>query len=213
VAGDDRVVVFQPRGRLRQSLAVLDHAAAVAGVDKRNVLARERVAGVHHPRCAEEHPRVSTRVRAAKVIEIDLILPAADLHGVLERPLRQETGACALEDVHVLHVRLRVLLRDDVDGRAEELVAAGVVRMRVRVDDERNWLVAHRSHFVEDRLSPVGELGVDNDDAGVCNEGCGVPSSAGNHVEVVFDLLYLRDVRSALTSAGGGALKCRGGHR
>src|SRR6188474_3165589 len=39
VAGDDRVVIFQSRGRLRQRFAVLDHASAVAGVDQRDVLA------------------------------------------------------------------------------------------------------------------------------------------------------------------------------
>ena len=49
--------------------------------------------------------------------------------------LRQELRAVALEGVHLLHVRLGVLVRDDLDVGAEEPVVAGVIAVRVGVDD------------------------------------------------------------------------------
>ena len=78
---------------------------------------------------------------AAEIVQVDLVLARAERQLVLEGLLRQELGLVALEGVHLLHVRLGVLLRDEFDRRAEELVAAGVIAVRVRVDDRGDRLV------------------------------------------------------------------------
>ena len=59
--------------RLRQRIADLDAAAAVVGVEQRQVLAREDVAGVHHAKRRETDPRVAVGVAAAEVIQVDLV--------------------------------------------------------------------------------------------------------------------------------------------
>ena len=71
----------------------------------------------------------------------------------LERPRRQSASRVLLVDarlrrprhavhrVEVLHVRLRVLVRHDVDGARELNVAVGMIEMRMRVDQRRYRLV------------------------------------------------------------------------
>ncbi len=104
-------------------------------------------------------------------------------------PVGQELGLLALELLHLEHVRFGVLVRDHLDRRREELVAASVIAMRVRIDDRGDGFVGHRSHLVQDRLTPVGEFGVDEDDAAGGDERGGIATAALDHEEVVADLL------------------------
>ena len=137
----------------------------------------------------------------AEVEQIDAILAAAERHLVLVGFLRQELRVVALEGVHLLHVRLRVLVRDDLDRGREHVVAAGVVAVRVRVDDRRHRLVGDGFDPVEQYLAPAGELRIDHDDASGGDEDTGVAAGeqapvgrirSGDHVEVVLHLLDLR---------------------
>ena len=64
-----------------------------------------------------------------------------------------------------------------LDRRAEELVAAGVIAVRVGVDDGGDRLVGHGLDAVEDHLSPSGQLRVDDHDAGVGDEDAGVAAA------------------------------------
>ena len=70
-------------------------AAAVVGVEQREVLAGEDVAGVHDAQRREHDPGVAVRVAAAEVVQVDLIGAVADRHLVLERPLRQSPCRCS----------------------------------------------------------------------------------------------------------------------
>ena len=102
-----------------------------------------------------------------EVVQIDLVGAVADRHLVLERSLRHPTAVLCrrwlLEDrVHLLHVGLGVLLRDDVDRRRELDVAADVVAVRVGVDQRRDRLGRQLLDLVEDRLAPAGVLRVDD---------------------------------------------------
>ena len=140
---------------------------------------------------------------AAEVKEIQAVLAGADRHLVGEGPLRQKFRIVALEGVHLRHVRLGVLLRDDVDRGREHRVAARVVAMGMRIDDHRDRLVGHRLDFVEDDLAPSGQLRVDHDDAVRGDEHAGVAAPErisrswflrpGNHVQVVAHLLNSGD--------------------
>ena len=47
---------------------------------------------------------------------------------------------------------------DDLDRRREELVAAGVIAVRVGVDDVGDRLVGDGLDLIEDRLAVVGEF-------------------------------------------------------
>ena len=60
-----------------------------------------------------------------------------------------------LKRVHLLHVRLGVLLGDDFDRGREELVTAGVIAVRMGVDDRGHRLVRDGSDLVHDPLAPV----------------------------------------------------------
>ena len=126
VAGDDGFDVLQFPGGLGQRVADQDAAAAVVGVEQRDVLAREDVAGVHDAKRREHHPRVAVGVAAAEVEQIDLVGALPDRHLVLERLGRQAPAVVRREDVdrrrgrrdagrpaHLLHVGLGVFLHDD----------------------------------------------------------------------------------------------------
>ena len=88
-----------------------------------------------------------------------------------------------LEDVHLLHVGLRVLLHDDVDRRRELHVAADVIAVRVRVDDRRHRLRRQLLDLVEDRLAPARILRVDDDDAVGADEDGGVAAAASSSMK------------------------------
>ena len=133
---------------------------------------------------------------AAEVVQLDAIRAAADRQLVRIRPLRQKPGVVSLERVHLRHVRFGVLVGDDVDRRREHRVAAGVVTMRMGVDDHRHRLIGDGLDLVEDHLAPAAELGVDNDDAIPGDEHAGVAATerftrhrrGARHVQVVSDL-------------------------
>ena len=176
----------------------MQHAAAVVAVDERHRLAGEDVARMDDPQSREDHPRVAVGVAGAEVIELDLVGAAADGHLVLERPLRHAAVVVLLEDVHLLHVGLGVLLDDDVDRRREIHVAAHMVAVCVCVDERCHRLGRQLLDLVEDRLAPARVLRVDDDDAVCSEEHGGVAAAAAQHVQVVLDLLdidHLRRVR------------------
>src|SRR5881397_2213004 len=72
-------------------------------------------------------------------------------------------------DIHLLHIRLCVLVRDNFNTCRKEDIAAGVVAVSMGVDDERDRLAAHRLDLIQNRLAIVGELRVDDHDT-VCRE-------------------------------------------
>ena len=118
------------------------------------------------------------------------------------------------EGRHLLHVGLGVLVRHDFDGGREEHVAAGVITVRMRVDDVRHRLVGDRLDLIEDCLPVVGELRVDEDHTAGRNEGGGIPALAGNHVEVVgnfFDGSERRLLGSRASTLRRAGLLRRGG--
>src|SRR5262245_22761984 len=109
-------------------------------------------------------------------------------------------GTClvSLELIHFGHERFGVLLHDAVDGGAEELVAAGVIAVRMRIDNRRYGFVGHGLDAIEDGLAPSTELGIHDHYAPVCYKHGGVAATecvgivrtgTGNDVEIVFDLL------------------------
>ena len=97
---------------------------------------------------------------ASEVIQHDLIGARPDRQRVLVDPRRQELRLVTGEVGHLLHVRLRVLMSDKHDVVREELVAAGMVRVRMRVDHHRDGLGAHLSDLVQNPLSGVRVLGI-----------------------------------------------------
>ena len=204
VAWNDRVDVLDVCDRLGERLRQRHAAAAVGPIAERRVFPGEHVAGVEHLEVREDAKRVAAGVAGAEVIEIDPLLAAAERQLVLVRLLGQELRVVAFEGVHLLHVGLRVLLRDDLDRRAEEAVVAGVIPVRVGVDDPRHRLGGDALHLVEDRLAPAGELRVHERDAAVGDEHGdvaaaergGIPGSgAREDIQVVFELHDVDDAR------------------
>ena len=157
----------------------------------------EDVAGVHHLEVAEHHERVAVGVRRAEVVEVDRLVAVEhrQLVGVGLVGQRVLLGAPANCGIFAM-LGLGVGVGHDLDRGREEVVAAGVVAVRMGVDDVRHRLVGDRLHLVQDRLAPVGQLGVDEHDAVGSDEHGGVAgTTAGHHVEVVLHLLDGRDVR------------------
>ena len=74
---------------------------------------------------------------------------------------------------------------DDVDRRRELDVAADVIAVRVRVDQERDRLRRQLLDLVEDRLAPAGVLRVDDGDAVGGDEHGGVAAAAAQDEQVV----------------------------
>ena len=70
-------------------------------------------------------------------------------------------------------------MRDDLDAGAEEVVVAGVIAVRVGVDDPRDRLVGDRLDLVDHRLAPAGQLRVDERHAGVGDEHRDVAAAEG----------------------------------
>jgi len=64
-----------------------------------------------------------------------------------------------------LHIRLRVLLHDDVHRGRELDVAADMVAMRMSVDQRGHRLVRQFLDLVQDRLTPAGILRIHDNDA------------------------------------------------
>ena len=164
----------------------------------------EEVAGVGYAQRGKDDDRVAVRVAGAEVVQVDAVGPGEQRQAILVGPVGQELRLLALELLHLEHVRLGVLVRDHLDRRREELVAASVIAMGVRVDDRGDGLVGHRPHLIHDRLTPIGELGVDEDDAAGGDERGGIAAAALDHEEVVADLLDLGGVRLRRRTLAGG---------
>src|SRR2546421_7564384 len=104
-----------------------------------------------HLQSREEYPCVSVGMTTTEVIKINLIRSLEQRHLVLERPLRKALASVLLEDGlrgyglirscavgdHFHHVRLRVVLNDDVDRRRKLDIAADVIAMGMGVDQRR----------------------------------------------------------------------------
>jgi hypothetical protein len=67
----------------------------------------------------------------------------------------------AQDRTHLLHQLRGVFVRDDFDRGGEVHVAADVVVVRVRVDDRHDRLVGDLLHLLNQRLTPAGNLRVD----------------------------------------------------
>ena len=189
--------------RLLERAADLDAAAAVVDVDEREVLPREDVSRVSHAQLRERDERIAVGVATSEVVQVDTILSRPDGHLVLERPLGQAAAVVRLEDVHRLHVGLGVLLSDHLDRRGELHVAAHVVAVRMRVDQDLHRLVGQPFQLLEERLAPAGILRVDDHDAVCDDEDGSVAAAALQHEQVVLDLLDLDDLRSLLLLQAG----------
>ena len=198
VAGNDRVDVFDPGDGFANRLGVGDAAAPVVHVDERLALGGKHVARVHHARVAEDDERIAVGVGGAEVKEIDRLVALEQGHLVLERLVGQTVLlGRLLEGRHLLHVGAGVFLRDDFHAGGEEIVAARVVAVGMRVDDVGHRLVGDGLHLVEDRLPVVGELGVDEHHAGGGDEGRRIPALPRDCVEVVRNLLDRSDGRKS----------------
>ena len=195
---DDRVDVFDRRDRFGERLRMGHGAAAVRHVDVWQGLPGEHVAGVHCAQRREHDEGVAVGMTGPEVIEVYFILAFAQGELVLVRALWQEPGLVPFELVHLRHVCLCIFLNDAVDRRAKEPIAAGVISMRVRVDDGRHGFVGHGLDPVENGLTPSGQLRIDDNDASVRDEHGGIASAervdvgharARDDIEIVFYLL------------------------
>ena len=92
-------------------------------------------------------------------------------------PLQLFLGAFVHHDAHV-----RVLL-------ADVIVAADVIGVAVRVDDQLDRLVGDLLDLAEDRRAVARHLGVDQHDAVLLHDDQRIPAAAENLVDVVFDVL------------------------
>ena len=107
---------------------------------------------------------------------------------VRDRLVGKEFGVRPLEGIHLLHVRLRVLVGNDLGGGRELDVAASVIGVRVRVDDHRHRLVCDRLNGFENRPTPARQLCVDQHDAVVAHQGQRVAAATRQDVEDVPDV-------------------------
>jgi hypothetical protein len=153
---------------------------------------------VHRAQRREHHERVAVGVTAAEIVEVDLVFTLTERQLVLERAPGQKLGLVALEGVHLLHVGLRIFLHHRFDLRTKELVAAGVVAVRVGVDDRGHRLVGDGPDAIENDLTPARKLGIHHDDAAIGNEHGGIaPAESGTRapprddVKIVPHLLQL----------------------
>ena len=104
-----------------------------------------------------------------------MILAAEKRQPVFERSLGQELRVVALErravgDRLALvagHVRPRALVRDELDRGGKLRIAAGMVEVRVRIDDHGHRLVGDRLDLSKDPAPGAGEHRIDEDDARV----------------------------------------------
>ena len=79
--------------------------------------------------------RVAVGVTGAVVMELDTLRPAGENRHAVPVHLVRQKGRLfrPRRDFIFLHVRLGVLLCDDLDRSGEEIVAAGVVGMGMRL--------------------------------------------------------------------------------
>src|SRR5204863_2457691 len=138
MAGNDGVDVFNRVHGFGNGLGVSDSTSPVVPVDQWLASRRKNVAGMHGAQCAEHDERVAVSVGRSEIIKVDGVGSAQQRHAVLEGLVRQGVLVCRIfEDIHLLHIRLCVLVRDNFNTCRKEDIAAGVVAVGMRVDDER----------------------------------------------------------------------------
>src|SRR5262249_25621477 len=144
VARDDGIDVLDRGYSLLDCVGISDTASAIAYIDQRLSLGREHVSGMHCPQRTEYYKCLTIGVRGPEIIEVDFVRSAEQGHLVFERPVRKTVLICRiLEDVHLFHVRLCVLMRHDINAGRKELIAAGVVAVCMRIDDRRDGLITY----------------------------------------------------------------------
>ncbi len=164
MTGDDGVEI-EPE-HAGQRAGPLGCAAAVAKVPERRqrgavqaVAVDEQVAGVNDVEVWKIDDGIAVGVAASKVMRLDL--GVAQKHGCFigERDGRR-AGLVVADDVLAC-----VPVGNDLGGRHEVGITAGMITMVVGVHDVLDRLIGDASHLRGDEVEAVGELVVDDDDA------------------------------------------------
>src|SRR5262245_40002418 len=199
VAGDNRFDALDAGRSLHQSLGIFQPAAAVAGVHDRRPLPGKQIAGVHDLQRWEDDESIAAGVATPEVIEINLIGAFQHTELVLVGLPGQELLAfLGLKRGHLLHVRLAVLVGDELDGAGEGAVAAHVVAVRMSIDDHNHGFGRDGFDHLQDARPVVRIFGVHHDDTLFRDESRSVTATARDHVQVVFDLLNFEFSRRVL---------------
>ena len=148
------------------------HAPARGRVDVRRRFRRKEIAEVGQTLLREHHDQIAVGVTAPEVVEIDLIGTAEQRQRVGHRPRRA-------------HGRRRVGVGDDLHHPREILVAARVIRVRVRVDDGRHRPIGRGLDGLTNRHTPARLLRVNHHDAVVAHQGQRVAAAADEDVQDV----------------------------
>jgi len=203
---DDRSVAGDDLGaRLRDGegpigcLDVAIDAAARAEVDVRIAVREERVAHVQHVRLLEVDDGVAVRVRRIDMDDLEIVAVYMERDRVGERDDRKRRlrGRRNLP----VHDRLEllggeplahVLVGDDDRAvAAEDGVAARVVAVPVRIEDEAHRLRRHRRDGLLQLRRHGRDLIVDEEHAGIADGERDVSARAGDEVEALGQLLRL----------------------
>jgi hypothetical protein len=201
VAGDHEVEVVS-QGLLHRPVPVLDAAIGVGIAERRAV--GEEVAHMDGALALEEDDGVAVGVAAAEVTGHDLLASQHDLRLVGERDAR-DAGHLAFH-----HVGAGVAVQDDFGvGGEHGLIAAGVVPVVMRVEDEADRLVADALHLGQNLRVVLRELVVDQEHALVRGQHGDVAAAADDDVEAVGDL-FERELGGLLVLRPGKP-KARGG--
>src|SRR4030095_13589023 len=159
----------------------------------------------------EDDKCVPVSVCGSEVIKIDLVRSFGQFHSILKRAIR-ETILVGLifEDVHLLHIRLCVFLRDDLNGNGKKLITSGVVSVRMCIDDVRDGFVRHCLDLVENGLTIVRQLGIDQYNSFSRDKHRAITTCAWNHVQPIRNFLNRtnRTERSTASASLTAALTC-----
>ena len=148
-----------------------DAASAVCHVNhRRGGLQREQISQVCNPVPWQRHDQIPVGVTGPEVVQVDALPSVEQRHLVPNGLVGQELGIAPREGVHLLHGRPGVFVRDDIDHTRERDIAAGVVDVRVCVDNRRDRPLGHQCDRIHDGRGQGGCLAVDEDDALVANE-------------------------------------------
>src|SRR5215470_970073 len=159
----------------------------------------------------EDDKCVPVSVRGSEVIKIDLVRSLEQFHSIFKRAIRKAILVGRIfEHVHLLHVRLCVFLRDDLNGSGEKLITSGVVSVRMCIDDVRDGFVRHCLDLVENGLTIVRQLGIDQYNSFSRDKYRAVPTCTWNHVQPVRNFLNRanRTERSTASASLTTALTC-----
>ena len=163
MARDDTAHAPDLRDRLRQRVGKGHAAPAVLGVDDRRRFRGKQASHVRHPLLGEDDDDVAIGVGGAEVVQLDAVKILEQREPVGER-LRGQRGGVR---THPGQVRPGVFMRHDLNRGLELRVAAGMIRMRVRIDDRRHRQIGHPVEGVPHRLAPAPAFRVDQHDAAV----------------------------------------------